>query len=910
MSFTFLHAADLHLGSPFLGLTLKDEDVAKRFAAASREAFSNLVTHAIELKVAFVVIAGDVYDGEWKDTSIGLFFNRELSRLDRAKIPVFLVKGNHDAESVVTKTISLPDSVRQFPSNKATTHRIDELKVAVHGRSFPDRAVPENYALTYPDPDAGWFNIGVLHTSCDGRPPHAVYAPCTADDLARRGYQYWALGHAHEYEEVSRDPWIVFPGNLQGRHVRECGPKGAVLVEVADGHVRSVERLILDRARWANVGIDLSGIDNENTALRTIEDAIRPAADQADGRLLAVRVRLEGTTQLHRRLNADLRRFADEVQAAAQRCHEDVWLERLRVETRDVEKPSGVDASLLPIDLAAALNEIEKEPGARSAAADLVATIAGKLPAGIATDEKALDQDLDALLAAARDTVLGRILGQKRRCIMKIINLNLDRYGPFTGQTLAFKPDAKLHIVYGRNEAGKSCSLAAITDLFFGIDPRTRYDFLHEGKELRIGATIETHDGNRLSFQRRKGNKNTLLNPAGSALNDDALLPFLGSLTRGVFSHAFGLDTETLRAGAEEMLKSDGEVGASLFAAASGLRGLADARRALEAEADEIFGKRATKDRTFYQALERFETARKAMRTLELRAGDWKARNELIEELGTKLAQIKDERAQKTVEQARLLRLKRVAPLLRLVDRDIEIQRSLGDLPELPAKFTEHLRDGLAALAKATDDNARASAEHDQAKRELAEITVDEALIAKAGDVERLFGETVAYANNRRDMPRIQGEADEYSATLSQLAVRLGLPDAAIVEERLPPDAAQALARSLIAEGKALKQALDTHSRNLQSEIDALANLEQQRTERGAPIDPRPLCEKFAAFSPVLGQMEKCNETERTLTAEIEASTEAAARASIRRCLISIYSSKPLYLRLILSVVFADNLTA
>ena len=291
---------------------------------------------------------------------------------------------------------------------------------------------------------------------------------------------------------------------------------------------------------------------------------------------------------------------------------------------------------------------------------------------------------------------------------MRIINLDLERYGPFTGQKLTFQPGAKLHIVYGRNEAGKSCSLAAITDLFFGIDPRTRYDFLHEGKELRIGATIETRDGSRLAFQRRKGNKNTLLDTAGGALNDDALLPFLGSLSRAVFCHAFGLNTEKLREGAEEMLKSEGEVGASLFAAASGLRGLTDLRQSLESEADRIFAPRAAKDRIFYQALDRFETARKAIRELELKAGDWKARNERIEELGVKLAQIKEERRQKAVEQARLSRLKRVAPLLRLIDGDIETLGTLGDLPEFPASFTERLRDGLGALAEATDGSERA----------------------------------------------------------------------------------------------------------------------------------------------------------------------------------------------------------
>jgi hypothetical protein len=195
--------------------------------------------------VSFVVIAGDIYDGEWKDTSIGLFFNREVARLDRTGIRVFVLKGNHDAESVVTRAISLPGNVFQFPT-KPKTVRIEELEVALHGRSFSDRAMTENIVLDYPDPVPGWFNIGVLHTSCEGRPGHANYAPCTVSQLKSLGYQYWALGHVHEYEELGWDPWIVFPGNLQGRSIRECGPKGAVLVDVDDGRVTAVRRLIVD----------------------------------------------------------------------------------------------------------------------------------------------------------------------------------------------------------------------------------------------------------------------------------------------------------------------------------------------------------------------------------------------------------------------------------------------------------------------------------------------------------------------------------------------------------------------------------------------------------------------------------------------------------------------------------------
>jgi DNA repair exonuclease SbcCD nuclease subunit len=415
MAFTFLHAADLHLGSPLTGLALKDEEVARRFAAASREAFSDLVTHAIEAEVAFVVIAGDVYDGEWKDTSIGLFFNREVARLDRAGIPLFLLKGNHDAESVVTKTISLPDSVVQFPTTRAKTFRIEELNVALHGRSFPDRVVNENYALSYPDPVPGWFNIGVLHTSCDGRPGHATYAPCTVAELASRGYQYWALGHVHEFEELARDPRIVYPGNLQGRSVRECGPKGAVLVDVADGHVSQVRRLIVDRARWAVVRVYLDGISEESVALRKIEDEIRPAAEQADGRLLALRVRLEGTTALHRRLKADPRRFSDEVQAAAHRCSEDIWLEVLRIETLEPHAAAASDDPIALLDLAATLEALQHDSGLRTSAAALISDITGKLPGGIATNEAPLVEDLDALLNDARALVLGRAMSQPGR---------------------------------------------------------------------------------------------------------------------------------------------------------------------------------------------------------------------------------------------------------------------------------------------------------------------------------------------------------------------------------------------------------------------------------------------------------------------------------------------------------------
>ncbi|HEY0293385.1 MAG TPA: DNA repair exonuclease [Hansschlegelia sp.] len=408
-AFRFLHAADLHLGSPFVGLARANAEVAAVFANASRAAFSDLVDRAIEASVAFAVIAGDVYDGEWKDASIGLFFNRELGRLDRAGIPVFLLKGNHDADSVVTRSISLPGGVRQFPSRKPETFRLDDLRVALHGQSFAERSASDNLALSYPPAVAGWFNIGVLHTCCEGQSAHARYAPCSIEDLRLRGYDYWALGHVHEHSVVSRDPWIVFPGNLQGRSVRECGPRGAVIVDVADGHVTNVERVFVDRARWAQATVDLSGVDNESAAFHLIEEAVRPIAHEAEARVVALRLTLAGDTPLHAAFAAAPRRIAEEAQAAAQRVGADIWLEKLKLATTPPLRVATGGLELKSFDLAALFDDLAADPEIHLRAKALAETIANRIPASAAVEDRALADDVAALIAEARALALGRL---------------------------------------------------------------------------------------------------------------------------------------------------------------------------------------------------------------------------------------------------------------------------------------------------------------------------------------------------------------------------------------------------------------------------------------------------------------------------------------------------------------------
>ncbi|NTG48910.1 DNA repair exonuclease [Agrobacterium rhizogenes] len=404
-SFSFIHAADLHLGSPFQGLALKDAAIAAIFVEASRKAFSTLVGLAIEKQVDFFLIAGDVYDGDWKDNKIGLFFNREMARLERAGIPVYLLRGNHDAASVITKTITLPANVHEFPTSKPGSVKLEALRVALHGQGFAERSANDNLAINYPAPVSGWFNVGVLHTSLTGREPHAPYAPCSVDDLRSRGYDYWALGHVHDYEVVATDPLVIFPGNLQGRSIRERGAKGAVLVTVEDGRI-SHERLIVDEARFAQVDIIVDPADDQAVILRHVEQAVQLLADEMAGRMTALRVRLSGVTLLQGAIAANRQQWRDEVEAACHRVHEDIWLEKLELR---LEAPSAaaVEANGT-LDLGQLLSEHAGDADIVAEASRLVGEIAVRLPGGLGAAELPLDDSIETLIEEARQLLLAR----------------------------------------------------------------------------------------------------------------------------------------------------------------------------------------------------------------------------------------------------------------------------------------------------------------------------------------------------------------------------------------------------------------------------------------------------------------------------------------------------------------------
>jgi exonuclease SbcD len=335
MTFQFIHAADIHLDSPLRGLDRYEGAPVDEIRLASREAFINLVQLAVEKQVAFVVIAGDLFDGDWKDYNTGRFFAKQMSRLREANIPVYVLKGNHDAANKLTRSIVLPENVNVFSHTKPQTFRVPNCDAVVHGQSFSTAAVTSNLVPNYPRAEPGLFNIGVLHTSATGRDGHENYAPCSLDDLISKGYDYWALGHVHKREVLNAaNPLIVFPGNIQGRHAREIGPKGCSLVTVDDRLTvtESFEELCV--LQWHHLVVPCETAQSEAEVFSILQSQLSDLRSVASGKPLAVRVELTGASVVNSALRSNAEHFINQIRAiAADAGGDEIWIEKVKVRT-------------------------------------------------------------------------------------------------------------------------------------------------------------------------------------------------------------------------------------------------------------------------------------------------------------------------------------------------------------------------------------------------------------------------------------------------------------------------------------------------------------------------------------------------------------------------------------------------
>ncbi len=412
--FKFIHTADIHLDSPLRGLEAHEGAPVEEIRGATRRAFDNLVDLAIEEKVDFVLIAGDLYDGDWKDYHTGLFFVSRMGRLQKAGVRVILISGNHDAVSRITRTMPLPENVIHLSSRKPQSVVLEDYGVIIHGQSYATKAVSENLASGYPHGDSDYFNIGLLHTSLTGREGHENYAPCSLDDLISKGYEYWALGHVHKREAVSVDPLIIFPGNIQGRHIKETGVKGATLVTIDDRLVVDIEERELDVLRWVVCEVDLTECETTDSVYNSIRVVFEEELRNAGGRTLVIRLILTGESPVHGQLFERTEQWVEEFRGIAASLG-DVWLEKVKFKTKrklGLEEILGEDT---PIGgLIESIRKLELDGENLLELVPEVAVLKSKLPAEIYGGEEPFLETLSAtnpeLMIEVQELLISRLL--------------------------------------------------------------------------------------------------------------------------------------------------------------------------------------------------------------------------------------------------------------------------------------------------------------------------------------------------------------------------------------------------------------------------------------------------------------------------------------------------------------------
>ncbi len=324
--FRFIHTSDLHLDAPLRSLALKDQALSELVGTATRLALERIIDICLEEKVNALLIPGDLYDGDMRSMKTAAYLIHQMERLNEKKIFVYIVRGNHDAESVITKELEFPPNVTVFPGHGSVEY-INEYEVAIHGVSFAKPHAPESLLPKYSPPVSDWFNIGLLHTSLTGAAGHDDYAPCSVKDLQSHGYDYWALGHVHKRQIHAEQPYVVMPGMPQGRDIGESGAKTLTLVTVDDGVV-SLEERHTSIVEFSRVSCSLDGETDWRSAVNNIVMVIKESVDRLSSKHNVFRISLEGRTPLAWQIRRDYDLLLEQVSEAVKPIGS-VWIEKI-----------------------------------------------------------------------------------------------------------------------------------------------------------------------------------------------------------------------------------------------------------------------------------------------------------------------------------------------------------------------------------------------------------------------------------------------------------------------------------------------------------------------------------------------------------------------------------------------------
>lgn len=367
---TFIHTADLHLGSPLTGIRAMDETMAEKLIQASYRAFDRIVDLAIRDEVDCVLIAGDLYDSRRQQIYDQLTLLHALERLNDHDIPVYIACGNHDPQSAWSRSIQWPKNVHIMRDDEPEVvfcEKDGEKKAAIVGMSYPRPSVWENLAATFPEKETDWpFTIGLLHgTLGSSTGEHVSYAPCSEEDLATRGYDYWALGHIHKPAVVRQtDPAIVYPGIPQGRDIGESGPRGCYHVAVrSDG---TIEPTFVETAEicWETATLSIDGIDTLSDLDAAILDTLDDIQKTRTGSQVCCRLTLTGRGEVHR----DLSRVKGAIDDLADHLREvgsEVYIDRIIDQTaHPIDREALVRREDLIGDILRISDNLQQDPKA------------------------------------------------------------------------------------------------------------------------------------------------------------------------------------------------------------------------------------------------------------------------------------------------------------------------------------------------------------------------------------------------------------------------------------------------------------------------------------------------------------------------------------------------------------------
>lgn len=370
----FIHTADLHLDSPFAGLNHLPDYLVKALRESPFRAFQNIIETAISQKVDFIIIAGDLFDGENRNLRTQVRFRSEMERLDRAGIEVYIIHGNHDHLNGSWIQLELPKNVTVFGGKadvKVYTKQ-DGTLASLYGFSYQQRHVTERMIDTYRKTASEGYHIGLLHGSLEGVSGHSPYAPFTIKDLAEKDFNYWALGHIHKRQVISELPLAIYPGNIQGRNRKESGPKGCFLIEMEN---RTISQNFIESAEfiWDTVVIPIHEKASFDEILTSTRDVIEQRKQAGSKLLLELELELSSlepsliSLQLLDDLLAILQDEAEQIESLC-------WPYKIKIANHQelvlTHTETPFTSELLALaegftDFEGALQSLYKHPGAR-----------------------------------------------------------------------------------------------------------------------------------------------------------------------------------------------------------------------------------------------------------------------------------------------------------------------------------------------------------------------------------------------------------------------------------------------------------------------------------------------------------------------------------------------------------------